>query len=286
VLFTMTTGIVKQALSRGAEQVIAKDDLAGLVATLRRLALARAAPRSATVARPDAPGRAGRWARVLVPAIAILYAVSFVPLVGRFGAQTADLAILIVAAAGAAYGLRGGLIAAAAALPVNATLITLAGASAPGMIVTRGAIAIAIGASFGQLRDVTLRARAQARSLADASVALEASDRRLLGIIEGAPVLLVAIDTSGVIVDVLGGGFGDDPKFSPERMRGQQAAVYFADDPNVLGRLSRALSGEEFSTRVEGYGHVYDVHFRARRDGTGGLVGTTVVLVNVGGLTA
>jgi hypothetical protein len=206
--------------------------------------------------------------------------------VERFGAQTADLAILIVAAAGAAYGLRGGLIAAAAALTVNATLIGLAGASAPGMIVTRGAIAIAIGASFGQLRDVTLRARAQARSLADASVALEASDRRLLGMIEGAPVLLVAIDTSGVIVDVLGGGFGNDPKFSPERMRGQQAAVYFADDPNVLGRLSRALSGEQFSKRVEAYGHVYDVHFRARRDGTGGLVGTTAVLVNVDGLTA
>lgn len=148
---------------------------------------------------------------------------------------------------------------------------------------TRALIAIAIGASFGRLRDVTLRADAQARSLADASVALEVSDRRLLRLVEGAPVLLVAIDTAGVISDALGAGFDDHPKFSADGMRGQQAAVFFADNNEVLARLGRALSGEEFSQRVQAYGYTYDVHFRPRYDESGALIGTTAVLVKIAG---
>jgi hypothetical protein len=94
-------------------------------------------------------------------------------------------------------------------------------------------------------------------------------------------VLLVSIDTSGVITDALGAGFGDHPLFSAERMRGQQAAVFYADEPELLARLSRALSGEEFGERVQRSGFVYDIQFRPRHDRSGALVGTTAVLVNL-----
>ncbi|MEA2662955.1 MAG: two-component system, NarL family, nitrate/nitrite response regulator NarL [Chloroflexota bacterium] len=286
VMFTMSTGIRSQARLRGAEAVIAKDDLNGLLATLLRLARERVERPATQPPRAPASGhawwRAG-WARAaLVLGLAALYAVSFVRLVDVFGIQATDFAILVVAAAGAVFGLRGGLVAAAVAVPLNLFLVGQAGLTLPGVgTISRIAIAIAIGAAVGRLRDVTVRAQAQTRSLAEMSVALQASDRRLLGLVENAPVLLVAIDTGGVIVDALGGGFGDHPMFSPERMRGQQAAVFYASNPKLLERLSRALSGESFSEHVEYDGFAYDVRFRPRHDSTGALVGTTAVLLNV-----
>ena len=281
VMFTMSSGIASQARLLGADAVVSKDDLSGLVAALRRSAATRAEPR--TPARTRRAWAISGWRRMLIlPALVLLYLASFFPLVAWFGDQTLDLAILLVAAAGALYGLRGGLIAAAVALPINAVLIRVGGlsvsvAGSP----TRVLIAIAIGAAVGRLRDVTATADAQARSLADTSSALEASDRRLFGLLEQAPLLLASVDRGGVIVDALGEGFRQHPKFAPELMRGQQAAVFYADDPELLGRLSRALSGEEFSERVERYGFVYDAYLRPKRDAAGGIVGTTVVLINV-----
>lgn len=284
VMFTMTSGIAKAARLRGAEAVIAKDDLPGLLAVLRQLAVAREGPAAPLRPASSVDRRAWLIRRFGVPALALLYIATFFPLVRLFGPVAADAAILVIAAAGAAYGLRGGLIAAGLALPINALLIDAADITVQGAgSVTRALIAVAIGASVGRLRDVTLRANAQAGLLADASAALQASDRRLLGLVEGAAVLLVAVDTSGLIIDALGAGFGDHPKFSPELMRGQQAAVYFADDQPMLARLSRALSGEEFSQRVDAYDHTYDVHFRPRRDHKRVLIGTTAVLVSVSG---
>jgi len=64
-------------------------------------------------------------------------------------------------------------------------------------------------------------------------------------------------------------------------MRGQQAAVLYADEPELLAQLSRALSGEEFSERVDRSGFIYHIQFRPRHDRSGALVGTTAVLVNV-----
>lgn len=93
----------------------------------------------------------------------------------------------------------------------------------------------------------------------------------------------MSVDTAGVIVDELGGGFGDHPTFAPELTRGQQAAVLYADNPELLGQLSRALTGEDFSERVRRHGFVYDMHFRSKHDPTGGLIGTTAVLVNLSG---
>ena len=290
VMFTMATSISGRADLRGAAALVAKDDMAGLLTTLRRLAAARMDPwPSAEPRRAWAVGprwlRAGSARAFLAAGLTLLYVAAFFSLVGWFGNQTIDLAILVVAAIGALYGLRGGLVAAASAFPVNAALIQLAGISVPGAgSVSRAVIAIAIGGAFGRLRDVTVRAEAQARSLVDASAALEASDRRLLGLVEDSPVLLVSIDTAGVIVDALGTGFADRPKFSPERMRGQQAAVFYGDEPTLLEHLSRALSGEEFSERLQRDGYTYDLHFRPRHDRAGALVGATAVFVNVSGL--
>lgn len=285
VMFTMSPEITRHARLRGAEAVIAKDDLDGLLATLRRLAGVRVDSTSAAERPRRRPAERGWWIRgLLVPGFAVLYVASFVSLVAWFGDHATDVAILVVAAAGAAYGVRGGVVAAVLAIPVNAALSDVAGISVPGAgSLSRVAIAVAIGAAFGRLRDLTVRANVQARALADTSAALEASDRRLFGLIEDAPVLIASIDTSGLIVDALGNGFGDHPTFSPERMRGQQAAVLYADNAEWLAQLSRALSGDEFGDRVEQSDLTYYVHFRPRRDQAGELVGTTAVLLNVVG---
>ena len=289
VMFTLSTSIAGKARLRGADAVIAKDDPAALVAALRALAARRAQPASSRQGRgAEAVREGGRWRAVLtrtvlVPGLALLYVALFFPLLGWFGAQTDDLVVLVVAAAGAAYGLRGGLAAAALAPVVNTVLDGLAGGLAGAPSIPHALIGIVIGAAFGRLRDVGVQAQAQARLLADTSSALEASDRRLLGLVEDAPVLLVSIDSAGVIIDALGSGFGDQPKFAPELMRGQRVADFYADNPELLARVSRALSGEEVSERVERYGMIYDAHLRPRRDATGAIVGMTVVLVNVSG---
>jgi CheY-like chemotaxis protein len=292
VMFTMARGISGRADLRGAAAVVAKDAPAELASTLRRLAAARADPVPSAIRRqPRTRGlewlRAGRSRALVAAAITVLYVAGFFLLQDSFLSQATDAAILVVAAIGALYGLRGGLIAAACALPANAVLIQLVGASIPGTgTVWRGVIAVSIGAACGQLRDLTVRADAQARLLADTSAALEASDSRLLALVEDAPVLLVSIDTAGVIVDALGAGFGDRLRLSPERMRGQQAAVFYADEPQLLDQLGRALSGEAFSERVQRDGATYDVHFRPRYDQSGVLVGTTAVLIDIGPATA
>lgn len=283
VMFTLSPGIAGRARSRGADAVVSKDDPAALVAAIRRSAAALTA--AGPVAAPPPAAIRGRpwWIPAsLLAAVVVLYVVSFVPLVGWLGSQTPDIAILLVAAAGGLYGLRAGLVAAVLAFPLNALLIRLAGVPVPEAgSASRALIALAIGAAAGQLRDVTARANAQARSLSDTGAALEASDRRLFGLVQDAPVLLVSIDTSGVIVDALGAGFGDDERFSPERMRGQQAAVFYAGEPELLARLSRALTGDDFGERVQRPDVAYYVHFRPRRDASGGLVGTTAAFVKI-----
>jgi CheY-like chemotaxis protein len=284
VMFTMSLEISREARRRGAEAIIAKDDLGGLVEMLRRLAVARVGPMP-LAARSRLAGRGGWLRAAVVPALALLYVVAFFPLAALFGDQTTDIAILVVAAAGATYGLHGGLIAAVLAPLANLALIRVAGLSTPGAgSLTRVMIALAIGGAFGRLHDLTERANLQARSLADTSAALEASDRRLFGLVHDAPVLIVSIDMSGVIVDALGTGF-DHLKFAPELIRGQQAAVLYADDSDLLAQLGRALSGDEFSQRVDRGDVSYDVNFRPRRDETGVLVGTTAVLLNLSGPT-
>src|SRR5437762_6519672 len=64
VMFTMSLEISKQAHLRGSEAVIAKDDLAGLLTTLRRLAAAHVAP-IAPGTRSRSAGR-DRWTRVVI----------------------------------------------------------------------------------------------------------------------------------------------------------------------------------------------------------------------------
>ena len=58
--------------------------------------------------------------------------------------------------------------------------------------------------------------------------------------------------------------------------------MWYADDSELLARLSRALSGERLSERLEGDGVVYDLHLRPRHDRAGAFIGTTGVLVNLG----
>ena len=143
VMFTMSSNISSRAALRGAEAVITKDDLPGLVAALRRLAETRVeTPSSPRRGRARGRGPLGR--AFIVAGLALLYVAMFGPLVESLGTQAIDLAILVVAVAGAVYGLRGGLVAAALALPVNAVLIREAGLAVPGAgSVSRVAIAVA-----------------------------------------------------------------------------------------------------------------------------------------------
>src|SRR5436190_3468839 len=84
VMFTMSSGIASQARLLGADAVVSKDDLSGLVAALRRSAATRAEPR--TPARTRRAWAISGWRRMLIlPALVLLYLASFFPLVAWFG---------------------------------------------------------------------------------------------------------------------------------------------------------------------------------------------------------
>src|SRR5438132_9141365 len=107
----------------------------------------------------------------LVVAVTIAYALAFLPLYqagGRLGA--APLSSVVVAGAAALLGLRGGLLAAAAMLPLHTLLLNLAGEPGWDVVLRGGGLGSAslfvTGGAVGFLRDLARRVEAQAREIA------------------------------------------------------------------------------------------------------------------------
>ena len=113
-------------------------------------------------------------------------------------------------------------------------------------------------------RDVTERRRQER--------ALRENKERLRTVIAGAPLVLFALDRDGVFTMVEGRGL-DAVGVRPALLIGRSAFELFADLPQALADVRRALTGETFSSTVEVFGVVFEAWYSPVRDADGAVAG-------------
>ena len=113
-------------------------------------------------------------------------------------------------------------------------------------------------------RDVTERRRQER--------ALRENKERLRTVIAGAPLVLFALDRHGVFTMVEGRGL-DAVGVRPGILVGRSAFELYADLPQALADVRRALAGETFSSVVEVFGVVFESWYSPIRDDAGEVAG-------------
>src|SRR5207249_4219540 len=113
-------------------------------------------------------------------------------------------------------------------------------------------------------RDVTERRRQER--------ALRENKERLRTVIAGAPLVLFALDREAVFTMVEGRGL-DAVGMRPALLIGRSAFELFADLPQALADVRRALTGETFSSTVEIFGVVFEAWYSPVRDADGTVAG-------------
>jgi len=113
-------------------------------------------------------------------------------------------------------------------------------------------------------RDVTERRRQER--------ALRENKERLRTVIAGAPLVLFALDSEAVFTMVEGRGL-DAVGMRPALLIGRSAFELFADLPQALADVRRALTGETFSSTVEIFGVVFEAWYSPVRDADGTVAG-------------
>src|SRR6266581_2277378 len=121
-------------------------------------------------------------------------------------------------------------------------------------------------------RDVTQRRRQER--------ALRESKERLRTVIAGAPLVLFAFDQNGVFTMVEGRGL-DALGFRPAQLVGRSVYELYADLPQALADVRRALAGETFSSTVEVFGTVFEAWYSPVRDPADGVTGVIGVGTDV-----
>lgn len=111
---------------------------------------------------------------------------------------------------------------------------------------------------------------------------LSETERRLHTIVSKAPVVLFALDKSGIFT--LSEGLAlQKLRLQPGELVGRSAFEVYRDHPKILEHVRRALRGEEFSTidELPKLGLVFEVHWVPLQNGDGSQTGTIGVAVDV-----
>src|SRR5438445_463719 len=116
------------------------------------------------------------------------------------------------------------------------------------------------------------RARAEEALRRRQERALRENKERLRTVIAGAPLVLFALDGEGVFTMVEGRGL-DAVGVRPALLIGRSAFALFADLPQALADVRRALTGETFSSTVEIFGVVFEAWYSPVRDVDGTVAG-------------
>jgi PAS domain S-box-containing protein len=119
--------------------------------------------------------------------------------------------------------------------------------------------------------DITDRKRAEEE--------LAKTEQRLRAVIANAPIILFALDRSGVCTLSEGRGL-DDLGLKPGQVVGQSVFDMYRDAPQVLSAVRRALAGESFTEVVELNGLVFEIHYIPVLDG-GQVAGVNGVAINI-----
>jgi PAS domain S-box-containing protein len=113
-----------------------------------------------------------------------------------------------------------------------------------------------------------------------AAEALRKTEQRLRTVVANTPIILFAVDRSGVYT--LSEGQGLDPLgLKPGEVVGQSVFDVWHDVPQVLAAFRRALAGEAFTEVVEVNDVVFETHFMPFLDERGGLAGVNGVANNI-----
>ncbi len=110
--------------------------------------------------------------------------------------------------------------------------------------------------------------------------ALRASKERLRTVVAGAPLVLFALDKEGLFTLVEGKGL-EALGVRPAQLVGQSAFSVYADLPQALADLRRALAGESFSSTVEVFGFVFEAWYSPIREGNGPILGVIGVATDI-----
>jgi signal transduction histidine kinase len=105
---------------------------------------------------------------------------------------------------------------------------------------------------------------------------LRMTEERLRAVISHASVLLWSIDVNGTFTLCEGRGFRDR-NLDPAELVGCSAFDFFADNPNAVANLHRALRGETFVAEVLDGGEWYEVHHAPLYGDDGAITGAICV---------
>jgi len=110
--------------------------------------------------------------------------------------------------------------------------------------------------------------------------ALRASKERLRTVVAGAPLVLFALDKNAVFTLVEGKGL-EGLGVRPAQLVGQSAWQVYADLPQAIADLRRALAGESFSSTVEVFGLVFEAWYSPLREANGTVSGVIGVATDI-----
>ncbi len=124
------------------------------------------------------------------------------------------------------------------------------------------------------------RWRREASDRRRAEDALDASQQRLLTMVQNAPVVLIAIDRTGQITFCEGAGLVALGR-RPGQWVGWSVKELYADRPEVLEYVRRALSGQTVQATIREADRTLAVSYGPSRDGHGELVGAIGVALDI-----
>ncbi|MDQ6914387.1 MAG: HD domain-containing protein [Actinomycetota bacterium] len=117
-------------------------------------------------------------------------------------------------------------------------------------------------------------------SLERTAAALRASEERLRTVVGRAPIVLWAVDRRGIFTLSDGAGL-HALGLEPGQAVGQSVFEMYADFPEVIDHVRRAMAGEELRATVDVGNAIFESHFTPLRDGGGRVTGVIGVSTDV-----
>ncbi|MEX2160195.1 MAG: PAS domain S-box protein [Dehalococcoidia bacterium] len=124
------------------------------------------------------------------------------------------------------------------------------------------------------------RVRERTLELEAVNAALRENESRLRTVIENAPVVLFSVDREGIFTLSEGKGL-ESLGLSPGVAVGTSAFEMYAEVPEIVANIERALAGEAFSTTVELQDLAFETHYAPILDGSGEAGGVIGIATNV-----
>jgi PAS domain S-box-containing protein len=118
------------------------------------------------------------------------------------------------------------------------------------------------------------------RALSKSNQELEMSEERLTGVVNGAPVVLWALDTSGTVTLSQGKGLST-LGLAPDEAVGKSIFDLYADNPRMVDDARRALEGATFTSMVTFGVSTMEYRFSPFRDAEGEVAGVIGVATDI-----